>query len=181
MHAPLSVMHSYGYSGVPFRGRPYLTFKRSQETTINITEQNFNVVYNLWKNEVHFKETIEDEQDRINLFLVDLLNGTKYKKSIITDIIEHTLFDDVKVGQKEEDTDEPLIREGTNLSNYVMMKNGEIIDGFKYSVEEIAKLEGRKLMIVMNPPYQRRKGLKYDMAETNTGFSDGNNKKEKAK
>ena len=286
----------------------YLTFKRSQETTINITEKNFNVIYNLWKNEVHFKETIEDEQDRINLFLVDLLNGTKYKKSIITDIIEHTLFDDVKVGQKEEDTDEPLIREGTNLSNYVMMKNGEIIDGFKYSgaqhsyyytianaeeynsfwkrykrppeknefmnilerssklysekyrkdtggeytptcfvelqnkilhehynldeyivcdpcagvgnlenqfgkdykqycylstleqmdvdtckikgfenaiqydylkddkqpqwkykgrflpIEEIAKLEGRKLMIVMNPPYQRRKGLKYDMA-----------------
>jgi len=111
----------------------YLTFKRSQETTINITEQNFNVVYNLWKNEVHFKEAIEDEQDRINLFLVDLLNGTKYKKSIITDIIEHTLFDEVKVGQKEEDTDEPLIREGTNLSNYVMMKNGEVIDGFKYS------------------------------------------------
>lgn len=286
----------------------YLTFKRSQETTINITEQNFNVVYNLWKNEVHFKEAIEDEQDRINLFLVDLLNGTKYKKSIFTDIIEHTLFDDVKVGQKEEDSDEPLIREGTNLSNYVMMKNGEVIDGFKYSgarhsyyytianaeeynsfwkrykrppeknefmnilerssklysekyrkdtggeytptcfvelqnkilhehynldeyivcdpcagvgnlenqfgkdykqycylstleqmdvdtckikgfensipfdylkddkqpqwkykgrflpIEEIAKLEGRKLMIVMNPPYQRRKGLKYDMA-----------------
>jgi hypothetical protein len=91
------------------------------------------VVYNLWKNEVHFKEAIEDEQDRINLFLVDLLNGTKYKKSIFTDIIEHTLFDDVKVGQKEEDSDEPLIREGTNLSNYVMMKNGEVIDGFKYS------------------------------------------------
>ena len=48
-------------------------------------------------------------------------------------------------------------------------------------IEEIAKLEGRKLMIVMNPPYQRRKGLKYDMAEIYTGFSDGNNKKEKAK
>lgn len=286
----------------------YLTFKKNQETTINITEKNFNVVYNLWKNEVHFKEAIEDEQDRINLFLVDILNGTKYKKSIFSDIIEHTLFEDVKVGQKEEDSDEPLIREGTNLSNYVMMKNGEVIDGFKYSgaqhsyyytianaeeynsfwkrykrppeknefmnilerssklysekyrkdtggeytptcfvelqnkilyehynmdefvvcdpcagvgnlenqfgkdykqycylstleqmdvdtckikgfenavlfdylkddkqpqwkykgrflpIEEIAKLEGRKLMIVMNPPYQRRKGLKYDMA-----------------
>ena len=111
----------------------YNGFKNNQETTINITEKNFNVVYNLWKNEVRFKETIEDEQDRINLFLVDLLNGTKYKKSIITDVIDHTLFDDIKVGEKEEDTEEPLIREGTNLSNYVMMKNGEIIDGIKYS------------------------------------------------
>ena len=111
----------------------YDIFKKNHVTKINITEKNFNVVYNLWKNEVQFKELIEDEQDRINLFLVDLLNGTKYKKSIITDIIDHTLFDNVKIGEREEDTDEPLIREGTNLSNYVMMKNGEIIDGFKYS------------------------------------------------
>lgn len=111
----------------------YDTFKKNHETKINITEKNFNVVYNLWKNEVKLKESINDEQDHINLFLVDLLNGTKYKKSIITDIIDHTLFDNVKIGEREEDTDEPLIREGTNLSNYVMMKNGEIIDGFKYS------------------------------------------------
>ena len=111
----------------------YETFKKNKETKINITEKNFNVVYNLWKNEVKFKEAIEDEQDRINLFLVDLLNGTKYKKSIYTDIIEHTLFEDLRVGEEELETDEPLIREGTNLSNYVMMKNGEVIDGFKYS------------------------------------------------
>lgn len=111
----------------------YDNFKKNQETQINITEKNFTVVYNLWKNEVKFKEAIEDEQDKINLFLVDLLNGTKYKKSIITDIIDHTLFDNVKVGEKEEDTEEPLIREGTNLGSYFMMKNGEVIDGFKYS------------------------------------------------
>ena len=111
----------------------YKTFKKNKETKINITEKTVNVVYNLWKNEVKFKEAIEDEQDRINLFLVDLLNGTKYRKSIFTDIIEHTLFEDLKVGEKEQETDEPLIREGTNLSNYVMMKNGEAIDGFKYS------------------------------------------------
>ena len=111
----------------------YDIFKKNQETTINITEKNFNVVYNLWKNEVRFKEKIDDEQDRINLFLVDLLNGTKYKKSVFTDIMDHTLFDNVKVGEQEIETDEPLIREGTNLSNYVMMKNGEVIDGIKYS------------------------------------------------
>ncbi len=111
----------------------YDNFKKYQETTINITEKNFNVVYNLWKNEVRFKETIDDEQDCINLFLVDLLNGTKYKKSVIVDIIDKTLFGELKLGEKEMDTDELLIREGTDLSNYVMMKNGEVIDGFKYS------------------------------------------------
>lgn len=111
----------------------YDNFKKHQETTINITEKNFNVVYNLWKNEVRFKETIDDEQDCINLFLVDLLNGTKYKKSVIVDIIDKTLFGELKLGEKEMDTDELLIREGTDLSNYVMMKNGEVIDGFKYS------------------------------------------------
>ena len=111
----------------------YENFKRNQETTINITEKNFNVVYNLWKNEVRFKEKIKDEQDRINLFLVDLLNGTKYKKSFITDVVDTTLFDIIKVGEEEIDTEEPLIREGTNLSNYVMIRNGEVIDGIKYS------------------------------------------------
>ena len=111
----------------------YDNFKKRQETTINITEKNFNVVYNLWKNEVRFKETIDDEQDCINLFLVDLLNGTKYKKSVIVDIIDKTLFGELKLGEKEMDTDELLIREGTDLGNYVMMKNGEVIDGFKYS------------------------------------------------
>lgn len=111
----------------------YDNFKKNQETTINITEKNFNVVYNLWKNEVRFKESIDDEQDRINLFLVDLLNGTTYKKSVIKDIYERTLFETVKVGQQEEDTDEPLIREGTNLRNYTMMKPGGVIDGFKYA------------------------------------------------
>lgn len=111
----------------------YESFKKNHETRINITEKNFTVVYNLWKNEVRFKETIEDEQDKINLFLVDLLNGTKYKKSIFTDVIDHTLFEDIKVGEKEEDSEEPLIREGTNLGSYFMMKNGEDIDGFKYS------------------------------------------------
>lgn len=111
----------------------YDNFKKNQETTINITEKNFNVVYNLWKNEVRFKENIDDEQDRINLFLVDLLNGTTYKKSIYKDLYERTLFETIKVGETEEDTDEPLIREGTNLRNYVMIKLGDVIDGFKYS------------------------------------------------
>ena len=111
----------------------YSNFKKSQITTINITERNISVVYNLWKTEVRFREPVTDEQDLINLFLVDLLNGTKYKKSFLADIEEHTLFGSIKVGKQEVDTDIDLIREGTNLNNYKLMFSGDSIDGIKYS------------------------------------------------
>lgn len=62
----------------------YGLLKQNRNTEINITENNFNVVYNQWKNEVRFKEKIEDEHDLINLFFVDILNGTSYKKQITT-------------------------------------------------------------------------------------------------
>lgn len=114
----------------------YSLLKNNKEPTIDITENNFNVVYNQWKNEVIFREKILDEQDLINLFLVDILNGTKYKKSIYKDIEENTLFGSVKIGEKEEDTEQDLIREGTNLSHYQIMKIGEEIDGIKYSGEK---------------------------------------------
>lgn len=113
----------------------YALLKNNKEPTIDITENNFNVVYNQWKTEVIFREKILDEQDLINLFLVDILNGTKYKKSIYKDIEENTLFGSVKIGEKEEDTEQDLIREGTNLSHYQIMKIGEEIDGIKYSGE----------------------------------------------
>lgn len=96
----------------------YKLLKSGQKTAIEITENNFNVVYNQWKNEVLFRQKIDDEQDLINLFLVDMLNGTKYKKSIYSDLNDHTLFGTVKVGEREDESDENLIREGTNLNNY---------------------------------------------------------------
>ena len=105
----------------------YKKLKSGLDVEIDITENNFNVVYNQWKNEIHFKEKIEDEQDLINLFLVDILNGTKYKKSIFTDIEENTLFGTVKIGEKEEDTEQDLIREGTNLSHYEIIYSNEKI------------------------------------------------------
>ena len=113
----------------------YALLKQNKETVINITEKNFNVVYNQWKSSVTFREKVDDEQDLINLFLVDILNGTKYKKSIYRDIEENTLFGTVKIGEKEEDTEQDLIREGTNLSHYKLMFDGEKIDGIKYSGE----------------------------------------------
>lgn len=96
----------------------YKLLKSGQKTAIEITENNFNVVYNQWKNEVLFRQKIDDEQDLINLFLVDMLNGTKYKKFIYSDLNDHTLFGTVKVGEREDESDENLIREGTNLNNY---------------------------------------------------------------
>ena len=110
----------------------YSLLKHNKATTIAITERNFNIVYSQWKQEVHFRERIQDEQDLINLFLVDILNGTHYKRSIYTDLHDHTLFGDVKIGQKEEDSDMELIHEGTRLSNYrIIYIDGEA-DGIKY-------------------------------------------------
>lgn len=114
----------------------YALLKKHEDTVIGISEKNFNVVYNQWKNEVKFREEINNEQDLINLFLVDLLNGTKYKKSFLKDIEDLTLFGVVKIGEVEEDTEVDLIREGTNLSQYKMMFNfvddRKQIDGIKY-------------------------------------------------
>ncbi|MBQ6269638.1 MAG: hypothetical protein IJK61_05885 [Bacteroidetes bacterium] len=90
---------------------------KANQNSINITENNFNVVYNQWKQEVRFNEDFIDEQELINLFLVDMLNGTKYEKSVT---------DDYKYEQD-------LIREGTNLINYSLKfyEDGKI-DGIKY-------------------------------------------------
>ena len=90
----------------------YKQLKLNQDIVINITESNFNVVYNQWKQEVLFKESI-DEQELINLFLVDILNGTKYEKSIYID------------NKEEYKYEQDLIREGTNLINYKMMFGGD--------------------------------------------------------
>lgn len=103
----------------------YKLFIKQGDTQISITEKNVNVVYNQWKNNVLFKEKVEDEQDLVNLFLVDILKGTNYKKEVVE---ENGLFG----GQT---TKLDLIREGTNLSRYRLMSIGDVIDGIKYSGE----------------------------------------------
>lgn len=104
----------------------YKLLKKKQNIQIDITENNFNIVYDQWKNEVKFKEQVQDEQDLINLFLADLLNNTKYKKSVFSDIEDHTLFGSYKVGVKEDDGEQNLIREGTNLSKYEIKEDSII-------------------------------------------------------
>lgn len=83
----------------------YSNLKKGDSTEINITERNFVSVYNQWKKNVIFAKDIQDEQDSINLFLVDILNGTSYKKKVVLDGIGI-------------EVESPLIREGTNLSKY---------------------------------------------------------------
>lgn len=110
----------------------YSLLKKNENTVIAITEKNFNLVYNQWKSFIKFRENIDDEQDLINLFLVDILNGTKYKQSIYKNIEKDSLFNSVKGGEKEI-IEEDLIREGTNLSHYKLMFDNGKIEGIKYS------------------------------------------------
>ncbi len=109
----------------------YRTLKSGEGVEIQITEHNFNVVYNQWKSTIHFKREERDEQELINLFLTDMLNGTKYEMEVKTDITEPTLFG-------------PLIREGTNLGKYELEKvRGRIwIVYDEYIIHAIQNAEG---------------------------------------
>lgn len=93
----------------------YKKLKNGLDVEIDITENNFNVVYNQWKNEIRFKENIFNEQDLINLFLVDILNGTNYKKNVYE---KNALI---------KESEQELIREGTNLSHYEIIYSNEKI------------------------------------------------------
>lgn len=89
----------------------YKNLKTGNGSQIQITAQNFNVVYNEWKNEIQFIESVKDEQEIINLFLIDILNGAVYTEESIESVL----------GVEQKRT-EPLIREGTNLSFYKLQK-----------------------------------------------------------
>ena len=100
----------------------YKLLEAGASTQIDITGSNFISVYNEWKHNVIFKHEIGDEQDNINLFLVDILNGATYKTKI-----ESEMF-----GEQEIE----LIREGTNLSKYRIMYADGKSDGIKYNGEK---------------------------------------------
>ena len=88
----------------------YQRLKTGDDVHIHITLNNFNIVYNEWCHSIRFaNREVQDEQDRINLFLVDLLNGTHYEHSVKTSMlgIESTI-------------ETKLIREGTDLNKYTL-------------------------------------------------------------
>lgn len=82
---------------------------------IDITIKNFNVIFNEWKNEIKFEETIANEQELISLFFVDILNNTKYENKVKTDLFIN-----------------PINFDGTDLNNYEITTIKEKIS-FLYS------------------------------------------------
>lgn len=105
----------------------YTLLKTNQNIVINITENNFNVVYTLWKNEVKFKEKIDNEQYLINLFLVDVLKNQKYKKKYDGSLLSNV-------------TGQDLIREGINLNHYKLIPNENEVTGIMYSDNSITRI-----------------------------------------
>ncbi len=253
----------------------YVQIKKGKEAIINITERNFIVIYNQWRQEIKFYERIDDEQDYINLFLVDLLNRETYAKSnnyrimfdngeidgikykgyplsfyyTIEDKARYDAFwSKYKRPPRQEDfmkikeysnmlyseryrrdtggeytpscfveKQNDILREHYNMDEFIVcdpcagvgnlenefgkdfkqhcylstlvhmdvdtcrMKGFDNAIQFDYfadidaqpkwkyrgeelDIREIARREGRKLMVIMNPPYVRRKGFKNDMA-----------------
>ena len=101
------------------------------ETQIKISTKNVNVIYNAWKNSIDFISPVQNEQDLINLFLVDILNNTRYKQKVIDGI-----------GQTEQD----LIREGTYLNKYKIERNEQSIriiynNQIIYAIKDIIKYD----------------------------------------
>ncbi len=109
----------------------YESILENGETKIKITAKNINVIYNAWKNSVEFKNPVQNEQDLINLFLVDVLNGTRYKQKVIDGIGE---------------TEQQLIREGTYLNKYEIERNDQQIriiynEQIVYAINDIIKYD----------------------------------------
>lgn len=119
------------FSGEDEIREAYKALKHRRKVQIGITDRNAATIYTKWKREVKFHERIDNEQDLINLFLVDILNRTTYKEVVYKEITEDTIFGPLSK-QKRVRTDKNLIREGTNLLNYRLMFDGETVDGIRY-------------------------------------------------
>lgn len=83
----------------------YANLLKREDLEISITLKNMITIFHAWKESIKFKNEIKNEQILINLFLVDMLNNTKYKDSLI--IVGTDLG-----------SQKPLIREGTDLNAF---------------------------------------------------------------
>ena len=101
----------------------------NNDIKINITLNNIQTIYNDWKNNITFKKEIKNEQDLINLFLVDILNGTKYEK-----IVKEKILDKEEIIKEKQ-----LIREGIDLNKYKLIVNEEEAR-IEYDEQEIYKI-----------------------------------------
>lgn len=88
----------------------YANLLKREDLEISITLKNMITIFHAWKKALTFKNEIKNEQILINLFLVDMLNNTKYKDSLI--IVGTDLG-----------SQKPLIREGTDLNAFSIETN----------------------------------------------------------
>ena len=83
----------------------YANLLKREDLEIAITLKNMITIFYAWKEALTFKNEIKNEQSLINLFLVDMLNNTKYQDSL-------------KIVGTEVGSQKPLIREGTDLNAF---------------------------------------------------------------
>lgn len=83
----------------------YANLLKREDLEIAITLKNMITIFYAWKEALTFKNEIKNEQTLINLFLVDMLNNTKYQDSL-------------KIVGTEVGSQKPLIREGTDLNAF---------------------------------------------------------------
>lgn len=83
----------------------YANLLKREDLEIAITLKNMITIFYAWKEALTFKNEIKNEQTLINLFLVDMLNNTKYQDSL-------------KILGTEVGSLKPLIREGTDLNAF---------------------------------------------------------------
>lgn len=83
----------------------YANLLKREDLEIAITLKNMITIFYAWKEALTFKNEIKNEQSLINLFLVDMLNNTKYQDSL-------------KILGTEVGSLKPLIREGTDLNAF---------------------------------------------------------------
>ena len=83
----------------------YANLLKREDLEIAITFKNMITIFYAWKEALTFKNEIKNEQSLINLFLVDMLNNTKYQDSL-------------KILGTRVGSQKPLIREGTDLNAF---------------------------------------------------------------
>ncbi|WP_213272996.1 hypothetical protein [Campylobacter vulpis] len=112
----------------------YTNLLKRENLEITITLKNMITIFHAWKESIKFENEIKNEQILINLFLIDMLNNTKYRDSLII------------VGTEMGDS-KPLIREGTDLNAFEVKIDEEkqIVEFKDTKARELTDDKGQKL------------------------------------
>ncbi|MFQ6342800.1 hypothetical protein [Campylobacter sp. VTCC 70190] len=109
---------------------------------IAITLKNMITIFYAWKDTIRFKNEVKNEQTLINLFLIDMLDNTKYQDSL-------------KIAGIEVGSLKPLIREGTNLNAFEVEKKDDKVRFVNENNDEIYTLLNPQAHKVFWKKYKR--------------------------